>query len=178
MRRWMVVVVVSAWSVHAEQWADEPVAAPSPESVEPPLVGFIAGGELAVGRLTNDGPALGLRLGARFRVAQHLSLGVLFDWQVVSWFNVVPGTPSPAPGDQSLRERALAARGLQPERLRAPAGAGAERRRGPHLAGQVGLHAGLTRLRPSGWWFPLFAEVLSLFGDQAGFVQLLVGVGL
>jgi len=49
---------------------------------------------------------------------------------------------------------------------------------GAHVAPEFGLHLGLTRLRPSGWFFPFFAEVLYTITKEGGFVRLVVGVGL
>lgn len=46
-----------------------------------------------------------------------------------------------------------------------------------------GIHFGLTRLRPSGWWFPFFVEVgMEFFWYQAELTsarwRLAVGVGI
>lgn len=193
MWRWVVLVVIGALSARAEEWADEPAVQAAPEASEPPLVGLIAGGELAVGEFTNDGPALGLRVGARFRLARHLSVGVLLDWETVSWFTVERGRSFDfAPGPLEIGHYASALlllelfsrsafeRLLVPEMSAGVLGGSAVvfLSDGPHVGGQVGLHLGLTRLRPSGWWFPFFAEVLYLFDGQGGFVRLVVGVGL
>lgn len=168
---WVLLVSMTAG---AEQWADEPVSTPPGEPRAQPLVGPVVGAHLAMTWRSNAAPAVGARLGARLRVAPHVALALVGLWELESVFDA---TPVGAAGGFESRDLAVhglfgllrleafsvssLGRVLVPElTVAAHFGAGRLFAQGEPVTGfRWGLSLGLTRLRPSGWWFPIFLEL-------------------
>lgn len=137
------------------------------------------------GLLSNLGPIGGARLGIRLRLGRHTALSLMTMYEFESFsartLNEVT-TEHLVSGVVRLELFSVSAF----ERLLVPElsigfflGAGAAFT-GSQTAATFfgGLHLGMTRLRPSGWWFPVFVEVgLQSFAVNSGW-RLSVGVGL
>ncbi len=191
---------VVAWAVlasvvaGAEQWADEPVASPPVALPEAPRFGPVIGAHLAMTQSSTAAPVGGARLGARLRVAPHVALGLVGLWEVESVFALAPG------GLAGVESRVVPVHGLFGllrlevfsvsafERVLVPEltvgahfGVGRLLAEGHAATGfRWGLSLGLTRLRPSGWWFPVFLELGQEWGAPSGDAtwRLVAGVGL
>ncbi len=190
--RALVVGMLVAGSARAETWADEPALSLS-TSAEPepvtPFLGLTAGVHLLLG-LNLDAPAAGVRLGLRVLLGSHAALSV------IGMYELAPNADRQGMAVPSghLLHAVVRLEGFNIsafERLLVPeltvglfAGGGAgfvdPAITTPSFLG--GIHFGLTRLRPSGWWFPFFVEVGMefFFGREPaiGLWRLGVGVGI
>lgn len=168
-----MALVVSSWAQAQEQWADEPAPAAPPSLRPPPPLGLTAGLQLSVPFGPNASPTPGVRLGLRLRLAQHLALTVLTTAEFatyVDWTRPLTGVgefakTSELVGYGLLRLEVFTASAF--ENLLVPelsfgfyggAGAGFTLNRATATL-QAGVHLGITRLRPSGWWCPVFIDV-------------------
>ncbi len=141
-------------------------------------------------------PAPGVRLGMRLRLARHVTIAALamYELETLSEFTRGAWVPRPAHLVHGvLRVEAFDVSAF--ERVLVPEftvglflGAGAAIDGALVLPSFLsGLHLGLCRMRPSGWWFPVFievgTEVFSVDLDGKPYViealwRLTVGVGL
>ena len=187
--------MVVAGLARAETWADEPSLRPSAPLSKPPLFGVTGGVHLMTG-YGYVAPAVGSRLGLRVRLGQHAALSAMTLYELHTLDFVERGVQVLQAAHLFygvLRLEAFSVSAF--DRLLVPefsvgffAGAGVEVNPTVVLPSFVGgIHLGMTRLRPSGWWFPLFVELGVAFfiyefqgkTDIAGAVwRLSVGVGL
>lgn len=186
MRAWALVLVFAA-SAGAEQWADEP-AVTAPVDAPPPRFGFLAGAHVSLPPNLTHQPMLGGRVGLRLALARHASVAFLADWGVapievldgkgtIETIHLVSGLALFELFTHSAFEHVLV-----PElSVGAIVGVGAALSSAsstPFFAGEAGLHFGFTRLRPSGWWFPFFLEVILNFNDRGAGARLIAGIAL
>lgn len=193
---WILLLALGA----TEQWADEPVPPPEPPRVSSPRAGLVAG--VYVGLPGSFiAPALGTRVGVRLRLGERAALS-LFGDLAFAWFDdplhpypvqIAPGSFAPAP--VILAERLAGIARLELISSSASSvmlvpkltaglyfGAGVGLAPGEAAVGLLsgGVHLGITRLEPSGWWFPVFFDLGlqgSLLGGGLGW-RLAAGVGI
>lgn len=197
-RRWGGVLVVALASCAlAETWADEEPTAPRALTM-PPAVGLTAGMQLGSGLLSNVGPLAGAHLGIRLRLARHAALSVMALYEFQN-FSAPSFTALPRPDVITTEHLISGVVRLEIfsvsafEKLLVPElSIGFFLGSGASFMGLLtkatftgGLHLGMTRLRPSGWWFPVFVEVgLQWFESETvgrpylPFWRFSVGVGL
>lgn len=192
----MVLAALAA----AEQWADEPVAPPEPPpKVSSPRVGLVAGVHLGLPG-SYVAPDVGVRSGVRLRVGEHAALSLFADLDLV-WLDDPQHPPTQShTGEVTPAPVILAQRLAGFARLELISSSASSVMLVPKLTaglyfgagvglvpGEVadgylsgGLHLGITRLDPSGWWFPVSLD-LGLEGSPLGgglFWRLLFGVGI
>ncbi len=174
-----------------EVWRDERPAAPVVRP-RPPRVGFTGGLQLGSTARSTEGPVPGFRAGIRLGLAQHAALSLYTSWEFESPRAVVLN-----PGEAAVVEiqhllHAVARLELMTvsafPRLLVPelsigflVGVGvlpASETSATAPSLMVGVHLGMTRLRPSGWWFPFFLEVAYEVAGAPPSFRFAAGIGL
>ena len=174
MRVLCLFLSLLAASSSAETWADEASEPLRPVLERPPLLGLVAGLQLGSTFFSNGAPVPGARLGVRLRLADHVCLGAVAVYEQETYSGVSDSFSDPtrfalATGHLfygllvlELFTVSAFAHLLVPELsvgLFGGAGVGVDSLGGFAVSGLGGVHLGLSRLRPSGWWFPFFVEV-------------------
>lgn len=174
-----------------EVWRDESPAAPVVRP-RPPRVGFTGGLQLGSTIRSTEGPVPGVRAGLRLGLSRHAALSLYASWEFES-----PRPVSLNPGEDPVVELqhllytvarlelmtvSAFSRLLVPElSIGFLVGAGvlpATETSTTAPAFMAGLHLGMTRLRPSGWWFPFFLEVAYEVAGAPPSFRFAAGVGL
>lgn len=183
-------------------WVVLAALAALPDSPSSPLVGPVGGLHVGLSAASAIAPDLGARAGVRLRLGEHAALSLFADADLI-WIDWSP--PQSATSSNRLRPPRTPLDPLFAQRLVSSARielisssastvmlvpkltAGLALGAGVIFAGgevavavlSGGLHLGLTRLDPSGWWFPVSLD-LGLEGSPGGSTswRLVFGVGL
>lgn len=177
-------------------WADDLPLRPDSEPRYAPRLGLTGGAHLGMIHWGTEGPLVGLRVGARLRLFEHLGLTAEFGWEHSAYLDQFPSTTG---GPQRLDvDEVTGLLGVEvfstgafkplfiPELSIIALGGVAQfvmpsfEPLEPWLPRAIfGVRLQMLRLWPSRWWFPVYVQLMigaSEFG--LGARSLVAGIGI